>query len=79
MQTDLKEKSKKVKDTSAVVFALIITFSCIFIPFEKLIKGYEDTEVCYEYTNTEMLKNFTVHYPYQKMYQSPCSYTNYLS
>lgn len=69
MQTDLKEKSKKVKDTSAVVLALIITFSCIFIPFEKLIKGYEDTEVCYEYTNTEMLKDFTVHYPYQKMYK----------
>lgn len=69
MQTDLKEKSRKVKDTSAVVLALIITFSCIFIPFDKLIKGYESTEVCYEYTNTEMLKDFTVHYPYQKKYK----------
>lgn len=69
MQTDLKEKSKKVKDTSAVVLALIITFSCIFIPFDKLIKGYKDTEVCYEYISTEMLKDFTVHYPYQKKYK----------
>ncbi len=69
MQTDLKEKSKKTKDTSTIVLALIITFSCMFIPFDKLIKGYKDTEVCYEYTSTEMLKDFTVHYPYQKKYK----------
>lgn len=69
MQTDLKDKSKNPKDTTKIVLSLIIVFSCMFIPFETIIPGYENTEICYEYTSTQMIKDFTLHYPYKNKYK----------
>ncbi len=59
----IKERTSKKKDT-IYTSIIVLTFILAFIPFERIVPEYDDYVICYDYNETEMLKNYEIHFPH---------------
>ena len=66
--TNFKEEKVDKKRTNIYKTIIFISFVLLFIPFEELVPNYGKYKTCYNYVETEELKNYQEYYPHYDHY-----------
>lgn len=64
-----KKATKKKNADSIIITCLIVVFCLVLLPYQNLVEGYDDYMVCYEYKETDTLKDYITHYPHYDEYE----------
>lgn len=66
---DERVSKKRNKNNKYLVVTIILSFLLMFVPFERIIPGYEKNIICYTFKTTTPLELYTAHIPSYETYK----------